>query len=316
MKKWIFALGLMLLPTWAWGGDFYTQTDFMRAEELKAPVGIDFDATALYVSSMGPTYHKESDGYIIRHDLATGENKLLLQNQINSPKSFEVLNGQIIFIDPYADKDAGTPFVLVADIAKNEIIGRVALPGDGYPFDIASIDENLFVVSDSKLNQLYLITVDGAELTAEVWAQNIPGAKGIAHFEDCIYVAGTASNPDRPDENIGMVYQVNERTREVTEYQAVKTPAGTLNAVIFHNGYMFAGDWGSKKQESVSVYVYHIQELDFVTELKDVAPMSDWVFRGDDLYMAVMTGEKVVKLAVDFAALENMRPKYDYYNAH
>lgn len=302
MKKWLMILCLLCIPAFACAADFYVQSD-MVVKDLHAPVGITFDGGFMYVSSMGPTYHKEVDGYIVKHNLVTGEDVLLLQNQINSPKSMVAFDGKLIFIDPYADRDSGMPSVILADLAQGTIIDKVNFEA-GFPFDIERINEHEFVVSDSKLNRLYLITLDGDQLKAEVWQENVPGAKGLAMLEDCLYIAGYAVEANKPETRTGMVYQVHLPTKELTPYLEVATPAETLNAIAFKDYYMFVGDWGSKKQETVSVYVYHVQNLDFVTEFKNVTPGSDFVFSDNALYLTDMTGGKVVKLEIDLDALD------------
>lgn len=305
MKKLLMVACLLCWSVVAPAQELFTQADIALAD-CHSPVGIGLDGGFMYVTSMGPTYHEKLDGCIIKYELATGKQEFMLHNQINSPKSLVIFDGKLIFIDPYAKKESGKASIIVADLATNAILGSSEFDA-GYPFDILQTGDNEFVVSDSKKDRLYLLTLDGAEAKAEVWIENIPGAKGLAMFEGGVYIAGYAVDDGDPEKKTGMVYRVDVATKELKRYREVATPAKSLNAIAFKDGYMFVGDWGSKRQKTVTIYVYHVSDQNLVAEFKDVTPGSDFVFDGDTLYLTDMTGNKAVKLDIDFGALDALR---------
>lgn len=298
--------------------DYYIKDDlnlvnFWRLTELdipeaKAPVGVDYFDGALFVSSMGASGHGELDGYIIRHDLHSGQNTLLLQNQVNSPKSLLAFNDKLIFIDPYIDTPSGLPSVVLADLKTNKIIATVALE-KGFPRDIETIDDwHNFVVTDSELNKLYLITLnDDNRLTMQTWAEGIVKAQGLAHFQDGVFVAGQGPDAENPAENTGLIYRLNDYKPQSAVYYAVSTPSKNVNSVAFHTHYMFVSDWAGKHQETATIYVVDIQFLVPVAEIVDMPPPSDMVFVENTLYMTAMTTNKVVGINIDFNALDEHR---------
>lgn len=304
MKKPLLVVCLLCWSLFAPAQEFFTRTD-IAVDNCYSPVGIGIDGGFLYVSSMGPTYHKTSDGCIIRHNLATGEEEPLFQHLINSPKSLVIFDDTILFIDPYMDKESGKPSLVLADLAAGRILASIGLDA-GYPFDIVRVGDNRFALSDSRNERLYTVTLDGGTLAAEVWVENVPGAKGLEVFDGGVYVAGSAADADDPEKKSGMIYRVDIASGETTPYQAVDTPR-PLNAIAFRNGYLFVGDWGSKRQETISLYVYHVPGPEYVAEGKDIPPGSDFQFDGDALYLSDMTGNRVVRLDIDFNALDALR---------
>lgn len=305
MREFILIACLMCLPVSAPAQEEYSRTAIAMSD-CHSPVGIVIDKGFMYVTSMGPTYHENLDGCIIRYNMTTGEETLLLQNQINSPKSMVITDGKIVFIDSYAGKEPGMPSVTLADMSKNTIIGAVGLDG-WHPFDIVQTGGSEFIVSDSKNSRLYLLTLDGTEMKAVLWLDNVPGAKGLAVRDGYVYVVGYAGDENNPEEKTGMIHRVDLATKGLERYQAVDTPSRTLNAIAFKDDYMFVGDWGGKRQQSVSVYVYRVPKLDFVAEFKNVPPGSDFTFDGDSMYLTDMTGDRVVRLEIDFNALDRIR---------
>lgn len=309
MKKLIAAVFALLVPATVWGADFWRLTE-LDIPAAKAPVGAAYYDGALYVSSMGDSGHGELDGYIIKHDLSSGENTLLLQNQINSPKSLLVFDDKIIFIDPYVDKAAGVPHVVLADLKTNKIIAKAVL-AKGFPRDIDTIDDyHNFVVSDSDLNKIYLITRSNNNcLKVKTWAEGVTKAQGLTYFEDGVFVAGQGPDKNNPPEIAGMIYMLSDKDPQPVEYHTLSTPMKMANAVAFNRGYMFVTDWAGKRQGTVTIYVVEIVNLAPVAEIKDMPPPSDMVFVDDALFMTVMTGNKVVKLEIDFDALDVLKAK-------
>lgn len=287
--------------------DFWRLTE-LDIPEAKAPVGVAFFDGALFVSSMGASGHGELDGYIIRHDLNSGQNTLLLQNQINSPKSLLAFNDKLIFIDPYIDKPSGLPSVVLADLKTDKIIAKAALE-KGFPRDIETLDDwHTFVVTDSELNKLYLLTLsDDNRFTVQTWAEDIIKAQGVAHFQDGVFVAGQGPDAANPAENTGLIYMLYDYKPQAKAYYAVPTPAKNANNVAFHTHYMFVTDWAGKHQETATIYVVDSQFLVPVAEIADMPPPSDMVFVGDTLYLTAMVANKVVGIHIDFDALDEHR---------
>lgn len=307
MRKLILVLLVLFAPAMVWAGDFWQLTE-LDVPAAKAPVGVAYYDGVLYISSMGDSYHGELDGYIIRHDLKSGANTLLLQNQVNSPKSLLVFDDKIIFIDPYVDKDSGVPHVVLADLEADRIITKVALE-KGFPRDIDTIDDwQNFVVSDSELGRIYLVTRSADDLlTVTTWAEGVTKAQGLAHFEDAVFVVGQAPDKNNPAENTGMVYMLPDQDPQPVAYYTVPTPNKSANVVAFKGGYLFVTDWATKRQESVTIYVVDLKTLRAVAEIADMPPPSDMVFVEDTLYMTVMTSEKVVAVKIDFTALDALK---------
>lgn len=309
MQKVFLVLMILFIPAITLAGDFWRLTE-LDISEAKAPVGVAYFDDALFISSMGASGHGELDGYIIRHDLNSGQNTLLLQNQVNSPKSLLAFDDKLIFIDPYLDKSSGMPSVALADLKTNQITAKVALE-KGFPRDIDTIDDwHNFVVTDSELNQVYLITRnDDNQLTVQIWAEDVIKAQGVARFEDGVFVSGQGPDAENPPENTGMIYMLKDNDSRVRPYYTVPTPTKNANNVIFKDRYMFVTDWAGKQQESATIYVIDIQNLIPVAEMMDMPPPSDMLFVNDTLYITVMTANKVVAIHMDFDALGELRAK-------
>lgn len=316
MKKALLIIVVLFMPAVALATDFWrlTELDIPRA---KAPVGVAYFDGALFISSMGESGHGELDGYIIKHDLNSGQNTLLLQNQINSPKSLLVFDDKIIFIDPYIDKPSGLPSVVLADLKTDTIIAKVALE-KGFPRDIETIDDyHNFAVSDSELNKIYLITRNDDDLlTVRTWAEGVIKAQGVVHFEDGVFVSGQGPVAENPSENTGMIYMLHDydKNPQAGTYYTKSIPTQNANSVAFHSHYMFVSNWAGKHQESATIYVIDSQFMTPLTEIVDVPPPSDMIFVEDTLYMTAMTSNKVVGIHIDFDALDELKAKTDAAN--
>lgn len=298
MRKFILVLCLLLMPSLALANPWTINE--ITVDRVYAPVGVVLEGNTIYVSSMGPSYHKEVDGYIIRHNLNEQTSELLLENQINSPKSFAVFEGQMLIIDPYASKEGDGPSLVLANINDNKIINRILLPQDANPHDILAFNSSTFIVSDSKELNLYMVTLKDNKLEAYIWLENIPGLKGLGQLENTVYAAGTTS-----DGTQGCVYSINPFTPAAQEFIVVPQ-AKMLNAVSFHGKYMFASDWGSKKQEFTNIYIFETESRKYVTTIPNLPGPSSLVIAGESIYLPVMTENKIIRIDLDYNALDEI----------
>lgn len=288
MKKILMVLCLLLIPVLAAAAQWQAVT--VGAKDVYAPVGVVVANNAVYISSMGPSYHKNLDGYIVRYDLNAKTSSFLLQNQINSPKSFTVFEDRMLIIDPYAGKNADGSSLFLASLSENRVVSSLALNKDATPHDIVTLAPGVFAVSDSSLEKLYLVTVANDELKAKVWAEKVPGLKGLAIREGAVYAAGTTANGET-----ACIYVINPATCAVQEF--ITAPqAKMFNAVAFYGKYLLASDWGSKKQPATNIYVFNAENRRHVATITGLPGPSGITIAGDVMYLPLMTEDRVVKV--------------------
>lgn len=301
MKKTILILCLLLWPTLIWAAST-PRVSGLEVKGLNRPQSAFGYEEALFISNLGSSAAK-SDGFILRYNLADNSETKFLQNQLYNPKGFVVVRNYLLLIDQNMDGEG--PGLLLADLRRDTIVNKLALPNAAELQGITALNSSNFVVTDCGKNLLLTVTIDmDNKLSATPWVMDIFDAGGVTLHNSFIYTAGSALDEKTQQNKSASIYQIDPLTTVTQRFVTLsQTNTDYLSALVGYRGYLFVGDGATPEQEAAVIYVISLSSKRRVARIDVPLGVTDIAVWGNALYLTVPSQNKVMCVELDFDAL-------------
>lgn len=311
----IILLGLGLFPGGAWGKTPYYEHTRLDIAEVTNPIAdMACDGSVLYIAMI--SYNKDAGRYLgdlIQYDLKSGAVRFIYKDSLTTMNSLAVWGDKALTAGVELTQDVspnyGTPYFTLINLADGAVLDKITLDlncYECYGYDIQSMGEGRFAVSQPGQNKVLFVQVDGQNklaITGET--HGLREAKGLFWHEGLLYVGGSTRVNH---ETRGAIYTVDPVTGASALLMTVMESRGGFNGVWVKDGLLVASNYHNVKLFDNSLFVFDLNNLKLVTQIDDLPLATARIcFGGSDgteIYASNWGGGPVALIKLDFKALK------------
>ena len=261
----------------------------IRIAGLSQPDSITVRKGMLYVANLG-----KGKGFITVSDTNGGNARKIMQNVLRNPRGMGFFSDTMLLV-------ADSPSLKVIDVQNNRVVAELTVAEAGLLNDIAVINNNTAIVSDSMKNSIYLVRFNGTTITTTPIAGlngSVVGVDSLYYANNKIYIA-TSKRADGASGSIHTATLNKDMTSATLSPALTAGPIGTgfLSGIYVKGGKILVGDHANAAQGKGNFYTFDEASKKPLISSGGRTAIGDFGMSEDDwLYIPEVSANRVIRL--------------------
>ncbi|MGL5721850.1 MAG: hypothetical protein ACRCY4_05570 [Brevinema sp.] len=258
---------------------------------LSQPDSISVRKGLLYVANLG----KKGKGFIIISDTNGGNSRKILEGMLSNPRGMGFFSDSLLLV-------ADSPSLKVVDVQNDRVVAELAVAEAGLLNDVAIINNNTAVVSDSFKNSVYLVRFNGQTITVSPIAGlngTVIGVDSLYYANNKIYIATSRRIGTAASGSIHTATLNNAMTSATLSTALTDGPigGGYLSGIYVKGGKILVGDYGNGRKGMGNFYAFEEASKKQILSTGGRTGVGDFGMSEDDwLYIPEVSRNKVIRL--------------------